>query len=99
MFNKNDYPKNWKEIRERILKRANNCCEMCGIANYAIKQTTGTKVVLTIAHLDHDKHNCEVKDERLKALCQACHLNYDMPIHKENRKKNIEKKKKQIKLF
>lgn len=24
------YPKNWKEIRQRILERAHNCCEFCG---------------------------------------------------------------------
>jgi len=35
------------------------------------------KVVLTIAHLDHDSENHKVKDSRLKALCQYCHLNYD----------------------
>ena len=35
------------------------------------------KVVLTIAHLDHDELNHDVKDERLKALCQLCHLRYD----------------------
>jgi hypothetical protein len=35
------------------------------------------KVVLTIAHLDHDESNPNVKDERLKALCQLCHLKYD----------------------
>jgi hypothetical protein len=35
------------------------------------------RVVLTIAHLDHDELNHEIKDERLKALCQLCHLRYD----------------------
>ena len=35
------------------------------------------KVVLTIAHLDHDETNHDVKDERLKAACQLCHLRYD----------------------
>lgn len=35
------------------------------------------KVVLTIAHLDHDEENHDVKDERLKAACQICHLRYD----------------------
>jgi len=34
-------------------------------------------VVLTIAHLDHDEQNHDVSDERLRALCQYCHLNYD----------------------
>ena len=35
------------------------------------------KVVLTIAHLDHDEENHNVSDDRLAALCQYCHLNYD----------------------
>lgn len=35
------------------------------------------KVILTIAHLDHDETNLNVKDERLKAGCQLCHLRYD----------------------
>jgi len=35
------------------------------------------KIVLTIAHLDHDEENMDVEDERLAALCQKCHLNYD----------------------
>lgn len=34
-------------------------------------------VVLTVAHLDHDEGNHEVSDDRLAALCQYCHLNYD----------------------
>jgi hypothetical protein len=35
------------------------------------------KIVLTIAHLDHDETNWEVTDDRLKAMCQKCHLTYD----------------------
>lgn len=34
-------------------------------------------VVLTVAHLDHDETNHDVSDDRLKAMCQYCHLNYD----------------------
>lgn len=35
------------------------------------------RVILTIAHLDHDETNMSIKDERLKAACQLCHLRYD----------------------
>lgn len=35
------------------------------------------KVVLTIAHLDHDEENWDVSLDRLKAMCQLCHLRYD----------------------
>lgn len=35
------------------------------------------KVVLTISHTDHDENNHAVQLDRLKALCQVCHLRYD----------------------
>lgn len=35
------------------------------------------KVVLTIAHLDHDETNFNVSYDRLAAMCQLCHLRYD----------------------
>lgn len=35
------------------------------------------RIVLTVAHLDHDENNHEVEPDRLKALCQSCHLRYD----------------------
>jgi len=92
-----DYPENWKtEIRPDILERANNCCEFCGVENYAItarqrgEKWAMVKIILTIAHLNHN-----VKDNRhenLKALCQRCHLRYDAKYHAENRHKNKAKK-------
>jgi len=30
------YTKDWKEIRERILKRAKNKCECCGLENHIV---------------------------------------------------------------
>ena len=33
------------------------------------------KIVLTVAHLDHQPENCA--DENLKAWCQRCHNRYD----------------------
>lgn len=96
------YPKNWKQIRERILKRAGNQCECkgeCGLhkdrrceeKNGEYAKWANGKVVLTIAHLDHDEQNHNVKDERLKAMCQRCHLRYDV-----NEKKKRKKDKKAI---
>lgn len=34
--NKDRYPENWKEIRQKILERAENKCEFCGIPNKSI---------------------------------------------------------------
>lgn len=86
--NKARYPKNWKQIRAEILERAGNCCEGspdfpdCRVENYSAHPLTGSKVVLTIAHLDHTPENCE--PENLKAWCQRCHLNYDKEHHQKN---------------
>lgn len=44
---------------------------------------TGSDVVLTVAHLDHDPRNNGVEGDRpnLMAMCQRCHLTYDAPHH------------------
>lgn len=43
-----------------------------------------TKVILTVAHLDHTPENCA--DDNLKALCQRCHNRYDMPMRRAGMK-------------
>jgi len=121
---KSVYPDNWKEIRQRILERANHCCEQCGVSNYDIgyrdekevwnkieqsmqgdtdaedAKETGFKVikiVLTIAHLDHNPKNND--ESNLKALCQLHHLRYDINHHKENSRNTRNKNKKLQTLF
>lgn len=80
------YPPNWKtEIRPRILERAKNCCEGCGASNYSRNQN-GKRVVLTVAHLDHDETNWNIQDDRLKAFCQSCHFRYDRKNNQFRRK-------------
>jgi 5-methylcytosine-specific restriction endonuclease McrA len=85
------YPKNWKEIRQRILERANDCCEFCGVPNHSwvskISEADGLdcgyRIVLTIAHLDHDPtHN---DPSNLRALCQTCHNRHDAKHRAANR--------------
>ncbi|NJM13061.1 MAG: hypothetical protein HC889_15420 [Synechococcaceae cyanobacterium SM1_2_3] len=41
-----------------------------------------TRIVLTIAHLDHTPENCDPAN--LRALCQRCHLAYDAQHHARN---------------
>lgn len=81
--NKARYPKNWKEIRQRILDRAGNRCEWpgCGVPNYSTHPVTGSQVVLTIAHKDHTPENCG--DDNLAAWCQLHHLAYDQEHHQQ----------------
>lgn len=50
-----------------------------------------TKIVLTIAHLDHDKTNNDY--ENLAALCQKCHLGIDLKHHMKNARETRTKKK------
>ena len=71
------YPNNWKTIREKILKRANNRCELCNAENYTPHWKTGSRVILTVAHIDQNTLNN--KDYNLLALCQRCHLRIDLP--------------------
>lgn len=42
---KSQYPDNWDELRAQVLKRANNCCEICGVPNYSLvaRSNNGTK--------------------------------------------------------
>ena len=88
--NKKLYPKNWKEIRQRILERAGNRCEFCGAENGKPHPETGSIVVLTIAHLDHDPTNNA--PENLRALCQRCHLRYDAKIHAQHARETRRRK-------
>ena len=92
------YPANWKQISHRIrFERAGNRCEWCGAINYRPHPVTGSKVVLTVAHLGvakddgtpgdkHDKADC--RDVNLAALCQRCHLNYDRQDHLQVQRAN-----------
>jgi 5-methylcytosine-specific restriction endonuclease McrA len=43
-----------------------------------------SKVVLTVAHLDHTPENCA--DENLRAWCQRCHNSYDAPMRRAGTK-------------
>jgi 5-methylcytosine-specific restriction endonuclease McrA len=97
------YPKNWKQIRAAILERAGHACEgsprfpKCRAVNYEPHPETGSKVVLTIAHLDHDE---TISDpERLRAFCQRCHLTYDAAHHAKNAAETRRRKKAQFDLF
>lgn len=52
--------------------------------------TKGITIVITVAHLDHDETNHNVKIERLQGMCQYHHLNYDK---EEKARRRKEKKK------
>ena len=77
------YPDDWEEISRRIrFGRANGCCEFCGAVHGEKHPETGSIVVLTVAHLDHDTTNND--ESNLAALCQRCHLRYDADLHAQH---------------
>jgi hypothetical protein len=98
------YPKNWEQISHYIrFERAKGYCEgspkypWCRAKHGEPHPVTGSKVILTTAHLGAplpdgspgDKHNkLDCREENLKAMCQRCHLGYDMDDHIANRKRN-----------
>ena len=70
------YPANWPAISTRIrFERAGGRCELCGAEHGKPHPITGSKVVLTVMHLNHDP--TDNRDENLKAGCQRCHNAYD----------------------
>jgi len=57
-----------EEITRQAAKAKISIFKMCSMMGF-------TRVILTVAHLDHDESNNEPSN--LKALCQRCHLNHD----------------------
>lgn len=55
----------------------------CSAINGHPHPVTGSRVVLTVAHLNHIPEDC--RDENLMAMCQRCHLAYDREHHAETR--------------
>lgn len=50
-----------------------------GVALFGPEFPRIIQIVLTVAHLDHDKGNNDPAN--LRALCQRCHLNWDRELH------------------
>ena len=79
------YPPNWHELSRHIrFVRAKGRCEWCGAVHGLPHPATGSKVVLTVAHLNHDVQ--DNREENLAALCQRCHLSHDARQHARTRR-------------
>lgn len=97
---RNRYPANWDEISRDIrIRRARGRCEgspafpNCRAVHGEIHPETGARVVLTVAHLDHNPDNCAPGN--LRAWCQRCHLTYDAALHAANAARTRAEKKRQ----
>jgi hypothetical protein len=81
-MDKSRYPADWDAISLRIrFERAGGVCEWpgCTAEHLQPHPETGSKVILTVAHLDHDATNNA--DTNLMAMCQLHHLRYDAQQH------------------
>lgn len=99
-FDRRRYPDNWTDISLRIRRRAEGRCECIGECGHHVNRCdarqgephpiTNSKVILTVAHLGADtgnKHDkMDVRDANLKAMCQRCHLSFDIREHVANAK-------------
>lgn len=90
--NKHRYGDDWREFSDYIrFERAGGRCECegeCGRGTHEGRcpnrhgepaYGTGSKVILTVAHLTHEPE-CR-DDDKVKAMCQGCHLHYDRDHH------------------
>lgn len=108
-----DYPPNWlTEIVPAILRRSGGRCEGspaypdCRAKNGEPHPVTGSRVVLTTAHMDQDRSNnnfhptnADDPGNNLRHLCQRCHLKHDLQQHITNRRYGRYWKRHQLRLF
>lgn len=93
--NRARYPKDWPAISKAAKEAAEWRCACrgeCGRGTHTGRcpnrhgqpaYGTGSKVVLTTAHLDHTPENCDPAN--LVPMCQGCHLHYDREHHQQTR--------------
>lgn len=95
--NRERYPKLWKILSFCIrADRAKWRCEFpeCGAVNGEPHPTTGSKVVLTVAHLNHKPEDCRMCN--LLAGCQKCHNAYDAKQRRSDRRSRLDKQSGQV---
>lgn len=87
--NRARYPADWPAISRAARERAGWRCEGspafpdCRAVNGEPHPVTGSRVVLTVGHLDHQPEHCDPSN--LRAWCQRCHLVYDADHHAQTR--------------
>lgn len=82
------YPPNWKEFSRELKEAAGWRCQgspaypNCRAAEGKPHPVTGSIVILTTAHLDHNPANNDRSN--LRVWCQRCHNTYDAPHRQRN---------------
>lgn len=80
-----EYHKKWSLISWLVkAKRAKWRCERCNAQHGEPHPITGSKVILSTAHLDQNtSNNCF---SNLAALCRRCHFKHDKGMNQQKRK-------------
>ena len=74
------YAKNFRSRRKELLRKANNRCERCGVANRSIAFNSEEEIYIIYLHAAHvfreQKGN---PDALFVLLCPKCHYFFDHP--------------------
>jgi hypothetical protein len=87
------YPADW-DLRSYFIRfvRGKGRCEWCGAVHGDPHPITGSKVVLTTAHVfDQRPEACSFLN--LAGLCQLCHLRHDRRHHVEQMIRNRDRRR------
>lgn len=72
------YPENWDKISLYLREKAGWKCKLCHCKNGFPHKITGSKVVLTVHHINADP--TDNRKINLIVLCQRCHNILDQPF-------------------
>jgi cytochrome c553 len=97
--NRARYPKDWR-LRSHFVRvvRAKNRCEWCSAENGQPHPITGSRVVLTTAHV-FDERPEAASLLNLAALCQRCHNRHDAKGRHERRRARLMRESGQVALL
>lgn len=97
--NRSRYPADWK-LRSRFVRfvRAKGFCEWCGAEHGKPHPVTGSKVILTTAHVFDDRPEASSL-LNLAALCQKCHNGHDAKSRRQGIAERRESASPQHRLF
>jgi len=89
--NRKRYPADWKR-RSYFVRfvRGQGKCEWCGAEHGQPHPVTGSKVVLTCAHVFDDRPEASSL-LNLAGLCQKCHNGHDAADRRRGRRERLDK--------
>jgi hypothetical protein len=93
-YDRSRYPPDWDHRRAADLARVSYRCQgtprypECRAVHGEPHPVTGSRVVLTRGHLNHDAS--DDRPENIRVWCQRCHLTFDAAHHAETARQTRE---------